>query len=165
MFSYGAVWLVNMSQKKARKSEVEVESVIPQEGLVKFLQTKVGLTKDAAIKIFPDLAKFLTRGAEAFRDMHKKASDSNSKSQEKYMDHEAFLAQVYAEQLRLETLSPEERTALLNKLQDGAKRLDDKDSENKQFEMNLLKLAATGVVAALALVVVVLSAKSIDDKK
>jgi hypothetical protein len=39
----------------------------------------------------------------------------------------------------------------------------EKDSENKVFTQKLFKLAAKGVVTALALVVVILSWKSIND--
>jgi hypothetical protein len=158
------MYILPMTGQNASNTQKGTEVEIPQEGLVKFLQTKAGMTKEVATKTFSEVAKLVSKGADAFQSMHKNATESNSKSQEKYMDHEAFLARVYEEQLRLETLSPEERLSIIDNLEDGAKRLYEKDSENKAFTQKLFKLAAKGAITALALVVVVLSLKAIDEK-
>jgi hypothetical protein len=157
------LYILHMTGQGSSKAQKGTDAVIPQDGLIKFLQTRVGMTREIALKTIPGLAKLLSKGVEAFQAMHKDATDSNSNSQEKYMDHEAFLARVCEEQLRLESLSQEERLAIIDNMQDGAIRLYEKDSENKVFTQKLFKLAAKGVVTALALVVVILSWKSIND--
>lgn len=133
---------------------------IPQDGFLKFLNSVVGVPKEVALKIFPDLAKLLARGTEAFEKMHKATTEANTPSQEAALQHESFIASVYAEQLRLESLTPKERAALNEKLEKGAKRVFAKDSENKEFLLTVLKLAGTGVLGALALAVVLVGGKS-----
>lgn len=165
MFSNGAVYSLTMNDKKVNKVEADLTDVIPKEGFANLLQSKVGLSKEAALKIFPDLSKLISRGVEAFERLHNKATDSNNQSQEKYMEHEAFLAEVHAEQLRLETLTPEERSRILDDLEKSADRAFEKDSENKAHIESIFKLAGKGILGALALVVVVLSAKSISDNE
>jgi hypothetical protein len=145
------------------KKQSEVETLIQQEGLVKLLQSTGAISKEVALKIGSELVKLLSRGTKAFQVLHKDATDANSQNQNRYADHEDFLARVYEEQLRLETLSSEERASIIENLEDGAKRVFQKDSENKAFTQNLFKLAATGVIAALAVAVVVLSLKSSNE--
>ena len=145
----------DMSEKEARKSQEIVDAPIPRDGLVKFLQDKAGMTRDVAMNTFSELAKLASKGADVFQSMHKVASDSTARSQEKYMDHEAFVARVYEEQLRLESLSQEERRAILENLKDGAKRLYEKDSEHKKFTRELFKLALAGGTALAVLLVLI----------
>ncbi len=71
------------------------------------------------------------------------------------MSQHRFVAEVIAEQLRLQGLSPEERAKLIGDLQDTEKKADKKDSENKAFITKLLQMASTGVLIALAIVVVI----------
>jgi hypothetical protein len=162
MFSYGAVCLVDMNNKDAGKAEKITADLIPQEGLSKFLQLKLGVTKEVAMKVFSDLGKLLARGTEAFEKIHKQGTDSNDKSQEDYMDHESFVARVHAEQLKLEALTPEERASIRETLEKSAERAYAKDSENKAFVLNLFKLAGKGILTALALAIVVLAVKESD---
>ena len=154
-----------MSDKKINKVHPDLADAIPKESFASLLHSKVGISKEVALKIFPDLAKLISRGVEAFERLHNKAADSNNQSQEKYMEHESFLASVHAEQLRLETLTPEERSRILDDLEKRADRAFEKDSENKAHIESLFKLAGKGILGALALVAVVLSAKSISDNQ
>ena len=153
-----------MNNNDAGKPEKNSADLIPQERLAQFLQLKLGVTKEVAMKVFSDLGKLLSRGTEAFENIYKNSTDSNDKSQEKYMDHESFIARVHAEQLKLEALTPEERASLTEKLEKSAERTYAKDSENKAFIADLFKMAGTGIIAAAALAVVVLAVKSESDK-
>jgi hypothetical protein len=152
-----------MNINDAGKPEKNAADLIPHEGLPQFLQLKLGVTKEVAMKVFSDLGKLLSRGTEAFENIHKNSTDSNDKSQEKYMDHESFIARVHAEQLKLEALTPEERALVTDNLEKSAERAYAKDSENKAFVSGLFKMAATGIIAAAALAVVVLAVKSESD--
>ncbi|HEX7835455.1 MAG TPA: hypothetical protein VF479_08310 [Pseudolysinimonas sp.] len=138
------------------------DGALSKVGILKFLTNGLGVPKDVALKIFPDLAKLVSRGADAIASFHRDASESNAQSNKAALKHEKFLAKVYAEQLRLEGLTPEERAALNERLEDGAQRVFAKDSENKEFILTLLKLATAGVISALAIAVVAMATKSDD---
>jgi ABC-type Zn uptake system ZnuABC Zn-binding protein ZnuA len=149
-----------VSTESADEASKHLRGALSQDGFLKFLNSAAGVPKEVALKIFPDLAKLLGRGTEAFEKMHKATVEANAPSQESALQHENFVAQVYAEQLRLESLTPQERANLNEKLEEGAKRVFAKDSENKEFLQTLLKLAGAGVLGALALAVVVVGGKS-----
>ena len=139
----------------------------PQEPFLKFLASLPGASKEVVMKVFPDVQKLLSQGVNAFNQIHGKASDTNEKSQGAAMSTHHFVAEVIAEQMRLESTTPEERAALLQKLQETEDKADKKDSENKAFVTNLLQVASKGVLIALAIAAVVVlgtgtTAKSSD---
>lgn len=137
-----------------------LSGALSQDSFLRFLNSVSGVPKEVAMKVFPELAKLLGRGTGAFEKMHSNATEANVRSQESALEHEKFVASVYAEQLRLESLTPEERANLNEKIEEGAKRVFAKDSENKDHIQALLKLASAGVVIALALAVVVVGGKT-----
>lgn len=149
-----------MSTESADEASKVLSGALSQDGFLKFLNSVSGVPKEVALKIFPDLGKLLGRGTDAFEKMHNTATEANTQSQESALQHENFVARVYAEQLRLEGLTPEERANLNEKLEEGTKRVFAKDSENKEFLQTLLKLAGAGVLGALALAVVLVGGKS-----
>jgi hypothetical protein len=122
---------------------------------VKLLSPLPGASKEVVMKIFPDLSKLLSQGVETFNKMHSKASDSNDKSQDQAMSQHRFVAEVIAEQLRLQNLTPDERAKLINDLRDAEDKADKKDNENKKFILDLLRAAGTGALFALAIAVVI----------
>lgn len=138
----------------------EFGGVIPKSGLVKFLESRAGIPKEVALKVFPPLARLMSEGAQAISSVFSKALDGNTESQRVAMEHENFVASVYAEQLRIENLSSEERTLLIEKLEASVKRSMEKDSENKLFISKLLTSASSGIITALALAVVLVSLAS-----
>jgi hypothetical protein len=144
-----------MSSKDEIHSKTEVTGLVPQEGLVNFLNTRLGVSKEVAIKIFPDLAKILAGGTEAIEKAHNRTVSANSDSQSAAMEHEKLVANVIAEQLRLKNLSTEERSALISQLEDSAKRTGQKDTENKDFLQKMAQIAKTGVVATVVLAIIV----------
>jgi hypothetical protein len=144
-----------MSSKDENDSKSDATDLVPQEGFVNFLNTKLGVSKEVAIKIFPDLAKILTGGTEAIGKAHNITVSANSESQAAAMEHEKLVANVIAEQLRLENLSPEERSDLITRLEDSAKRAGEKDTENKDFLHKMAQIVKTGVVATAVLAIVV----------
>ncbi|GAB3401283.1 hypothetical protein GCM10027515_09780 [Schumannella luteola] len=146
-----------MSVSEPSPERGDVGKALSQSGFLQFLTSGVGVPKDLAMKVFPELSRLLGRGADVFAKLHGDASKSNAESQAAVAGQEKFVAEVYAEQLRIENLSAEERAALNEKLENTATRMNAKDSENKKFILSLLQLAGTGVVAALAIAVVVLN--------
>jgi hypothetical protein len=152
-----------VSTESADEASKDLSGALSQDGFLKFLNSLSGVSKDVALKVFPELAKLLARGTEAFEKMHKTTIEANTQSQESVLQHEKFVASVYAEQLRLESLTPEERANLNEKLEEGAKRVFAKDSENKELLQTLLKLAGAGVLGALALAVVIVGGKTATE--
>jgi|688.fasta_scaffold634298_1 hypothetical protein len=144
-----------MSSKDEIYSKTEVTDLVPKEGFVNFLNTRLGVSKEVAIKIFPDLAKILAGGTEAIEKAHNSAVSANSDSQTAAMEHEKLVANVIAEQLRLKNLSPEERRGLISLLEDSAIRASEKDTENKDFLLKMAQIVKTGVVATAVLAIVV----------
>jgi len=144
-----------MNSKDEISSNHEVTDLVPQDGLFNFLNTRLGVSKEVAIKIFPDLAKILAGGTEAIEKAHNTTVSANSDSQDAAMEHEKLVANVIAEQLRLENLGPEERSALISLLEDSAKRASEKDTENKDFLHKMAQIVKTSVVATVVLAIVV----------
>ena len=140
-----------------------IAETITQESLVRFMNSLADVPKEVLAKIVPDLSDLLSRGTEAFTKILKPLLQSNEKSQQKVFEHEKLLQSAYVEMLRLEKLTPEQRSEVIEHLEDGAKRVDKKDTENKAFLGDLLKMASTGVVAALAIALVIVASKPAKD--
>lgn len=153
-----------MSIKDESNSKNEVTGLVPQDDLFNFLNTRLGVSKEVAIKIFPDLAKILAGGTDAIGKAHISTVSANSESQAAAMEHEKLVANVIAEQLRLENLSPEERSTLISQLEDSAERASEKDTENKDFLHKMAQIVKTGVVATAVLALVVVGSTAIKGK-
>lgn len=105
-----------------------------------------------ALEQFPTFKEFAGNIVEQYKDIVNKVIDSNKDSQEHFYSTCSSIIDILQFELQKETLSPEERDNVENKIIKVAEMIGEKDRENKEFHLKLTKyfLAAGTALSLIA---------------
>jgi hypothetical protein len=123
------------------------------------------VSKEVALKVadqLPELRKVATKALGSFERMHKNTLDNNEASQAKVHDAYQDIRDVLKGELKAEDLTWGQKKEIYDLLLDTGKEEFTKDTENKRALDAWLKSAGVIAVAALAVCVVLVGAKSSD---
>lgn len=131
-------------------------------------QIKIGLMmpdmdKEVMLKVidqFPEYRKFGNKGLKKLTKMHEATLKSSEKSQAYFFKGNKEYREIIRERLSRDDLDPEERNSLYEKLEKSIEKDSIKDTEHKTLLREALMIGGSGIVAALAIGVVLLGGKA-----
>jgi hypothetical protein len=157
------------------KSEAEIMKVLEidtwrnlsKDKILQFVALMPEMDKEVAIKVieqFPEFRQFAMDALSVLEKEHTATLASNRESQAEV--HRAFqeVRAILASELKRDDLTSEDRMLIIDKIMESANQEFAKDSENKRFLDTLFGKAAMAGGAAIALGIVVLGGRVLQDE-
>jgi len=135
----------------------------PVEKVLKFFSMLPAVSKEVALKVaeqLPELRKIANKALSGLEKAHEGTLKFNEKSQKHV--HHAYedIREVLKGELKEEDMTFEQKKEIYDLLMETGKEESVKDSENKRMLDTWLKTAGVVAVAALAVAVILVGAKS-----
>ena len=129
-------------QQMSKEKVIEFASMLPR------MDPEVS---KKALEQFPEFAKLTSGIMTEFQKVSVKAFESNDNSMEAYNSVCQTIIESLEKMLESDQITFEEKKYIIDKTIEVAKMMGEKDSENKKFLMNALKVVG-GIAAGLGLV-------------
>lgn len=142
--------------------EIDTWRNLSRDKILQFVSMIPQMDKEIALKViglFPEFRQFAMEALDVLEKEHLSTLASNKESQEGV--HHAYqeARATFADELKRDDLTAEDRRILYGMIMETAKREFEKDSENKRFLDTLFGKAALAGGAAIALGIVVLGGR------
>jgi predicted unusual protein kinase regulating ubiquinone biosynthesis (AarF/ABC1/UbiB family) len=140
---------------------------LSKDKIMEFVSAIPNMDKDVAIKIieqFPTYAEAATTMLTQLNTMCDNVLRENGASQKEAIEAYKKILDDLGEILKKDDISPEERTAITDRMVTIADKISLKDTENKEFLSNVIKYGSSIVGGALILGAIILGVKGKGTK-
>ena len=152
-----------ISEKKAlKKLGITDFRYMTKDMIVPFLNMAPHMNPEvakAAIEQFPEFKNMAVEMTDALKDMVNKAFDSDNESQKYFYDSCNNMLKSLQIQLDDENIDAAERAQIRDNMMQIISWIAQKDSEHKEFVLNMVKTGVRGLVAFAGIAVVALGSR------